>query len=60
MNQSFPKIDETKFQELNPMTTQAYETPSLKQVGDFHLDTGEFIGPYDEAILPLEDHSNEG
>lgn len=42
------------------MTTQAYEAPSLMQVGDFHLDTGEFIGPYDEAILPLEDHSNEG
>ncbi|MEV5326373.1 keywimysin-related RiPP [Nonomuraea sp. NPDC052634] len=34
-----------------------YEAPSLVQVGDFHQDTGEFIGPYEEAILPFEDHS---
>ncbi|MDN5964637.1 MAG: lasso RiPP family leader peptide-containing protein [Actinomyces sp.] len=34
-----------------------YETPVIELVGDFRHDTGEFIGPYDEQILPLEDHS---
>ena len=37
-----------------------YQAPTVAQVGTFHLDTGEFIGPHDEAILPLEDHSYEG
>lgn len=37
--------------------TEKYEAPTLVQVGDFREDTGEFIGPHDEAILPLEDHS---
>lgn len=37
-----------------------YEAPSLAQVGTFRADTGEFIGPHDEAILMLEDHSYEG
>lgn len=35
----------------------SYEAPMLVQVGDFRRDTGEFIGPHDEQILPLEDHS---
>ncbi|MCT1833290.1 keywimysin-related RiPP [Kocuria palustris] len=36
---------------------EKYEAPTLVQVGDFHQDTGEFIGPHDEQILFLEDHS---
>ena len=39
---------------------KTYEAPFMTQVGTFQADTGEFIGPHDEAILPLEDHSYEG
>lgn len=37
-----------------------YEAPQLLELGTFHQDTGEFIGPHDEQILPLDDHSDEG
>ncbi len=37
-----------------------YENPAINLVGTFRKDTGEFIGPHDEAILMLEDHSYEG
>ncbi|CAM3922363.1 hypothetical protein [Nocardiopsis rhodophaea] len=34
-----------------------YETPDIIELGDFTTETGEFIGPCPETILPLEDHS---
>lgn len=37
-----------------------YEAPQLQELGNFRQDTGEFIGPHDEQILPLDDHSYEG
>ena len=40
------------------MTTQ-YATPDVVALGSFAAQTGEFLGPHDEAILPLEDHSKE-
>lgn len=36
---------------------KAYEAPSLVQVGEFHKDTGEFLGRYEEAMLPFDDQS---
>ncbi|MBF6332536.1 keywimysin-related RiPP [Nocardia transvalensis] len=40
--------------------TKTYEAPAIVELGDFHQETGEFIGPHQEQILPFEDHSNEG
>ncbi|GMA41729.1 hypothetical protein [Mobilicoccus caccae] len=37
-----------------------YDTPNVIDLGAFAEQTGEFIGPHSEAILPLEDHSKEG
>ncbi|MFY2788587.1 hypothetical protein [Rhodococcus sp. KRD162] len=36
-----------------------YETPAVADLGRFQDETGEFIGPHTEAILPFEDHSKE-
>ena len=36
-----------------------YTTPAIQSLGGFAAQTGEFIGPHTEAILPLEDHSKE-
>lgn len=36
-----------------------YEIPTVVDLGSFQSETGEFIGPYTEAILPFEDHSKE-
>ena len=36
-----------------------YTTPCVVDLGGFTTQTGEFIGPHTEAILPLEDHSKE-
>mgnify|MGYP000006050431 FL=1 len=36
-----------------------YTTPAIHSLGGFTTQTGEFIGPHTEAILPLEDHSKE-
>ena len=35
---------------------KAYETPAVADLGRFQDETGEFIGPHTEAILPCEDH----
>lgn len=39
--------------------TKRYEIPAVVDLGRFQDETGEFIGPYSEAILPFEDHSQE-
>ena len=36
-----------------------YTTPCVVDLGGFTTQTGEFIGPHTEAILPLADHSKE-
>ncbi len=36
-----------------------YTIPTIVALGDFKEQTGEFIGPHTEAILPFEDHSKE-
>lgn len=37
-----------------------YEAPAVVEMGDFRRETGEFVGPFTEQILPFEDYSNEG
>ena len=44
--------------EVSPLA-DVYTTPCVVDLGDFVEQTGEFIGPHTEAILPLEDHSKE-
>ncbi|MFY2788586.1 MAG: hypothetical protein WBG53_20040 [Rhodococcus sp. (in: high G+C Gram-positive bacteria)] len=39
--------------------SKPYETPAVADLGRFQDETGEFIGPHTEAILPFEDHSKE-
>ncbi|MCI2423724.1 lasso RiPP family leader peptide-containing protein [Saccharopolyspora sp. K220] len=39
---------------------KTYEAPTAVELGNFADETGEFVGPYTEQILPFEDHSNEG
>jgi len=34
-----------------------YEPPAITELGEFTAETGEFIGPCPEAILPFEDFS---
>ncbi|WP_261775737.1 MULTISPECIES: hypothetical protein [unclassified Rhodococcus (in: high G+C Gram-positive bacteria)] len=38
---------------------ETYQAPVVADLGRFQDETGEFIGPNTEAILPFEDHSKE-
>ncbi|GAB3457952.1 hypothetical protein GCM10027570_40980 [Streptomonospora sediminis] len=41
------------------MGADAYEAPAVTELGEFTDQTGEFLGPHDEQILPFLDHSKE-
>lgn len=38
----------------------AYATPTVQELGDFQMRTGEWVGPYTEYVLPFWDFSYEG
>ncbi len=40
--------------------SNSYEAPGLQELGDFHRETGEGVGDFEEQVLPLEDYSQPG